>query len=577
VVEPGKLEAKHGAKLEKGADGWVRIAVSGGPPSPSEVVTLGGATDLAELTALRIEMRFEAGVASGSRLRKVGLTAGPRYGIGTSTAVGFVNVKRASSSGSETVSVSPDEWASAGIEVGPGDGAAGSIVVFEIDRDLRTDSGSTLSMELAFEGFAPSAIRFAVTDAERPVGIDGDGVPTAIDEIIAQPAEKRSAADQARFLAWYATIDAEHRALRTTMLDHAALDPRRTPMKGLICSEGLPPLRLHSQGADFFEKTFFLKRGDPNQKQGEATPSFLRVLMGETESTGRWCEEPPAGWRTSYRRRALANWITDVDQGAGALAARVIVNRLWQHTFGRGLVGTPSDFGKQGEAPTHPELLDWLAGELVSNGWRLKPVLKTIVLSRAYAQRSEVVAASAAIDPENRLVWRQNRRRLESEPLRDAILAVSGRLDDRLYGPGTLDERSRRRSIYLTVKRSKLVPMMVTFDGPDGLVPLPSRSSTTVAPQALLLMNSAWARDGVGGFASRVRPRDGGSFAESVNAAYRMALGRPATAAELSRGEAFLRAQIESRRGDGSTDAEGEALEDLCQVILCLNEFSYID
>src|SRR5262249_25260238 len=144
-----------------------------------------------------------------------------------------------------------------------------------------------------------------------------------------------------------------------------------------------------SQGADFFEQTYFLKRGDVDQKEGVATQGFLQVLLRSPEGEKRWQTPPPKGWPTSYRRRALAEWITDVDQGAGHPLARVIVNRLWQHHLGRGIVGTPSDFGEQGERPTHPELLDWLARELIKNGWRLKPIHKLIMTSAVYVQRSD--------------------------------------------------------------------------------------------------------------------------------------------------------------------------------------------
>src|SRR5689334_9492 len=127
----------------------------------------------------------------------------------------------------------------------------------------------------------------------------------------------------------------------------------------------MPAVRLHTQGADFLEKTHFLRRGDPNQKQREAAQSFLQVLMSSPDGASHWRLDQPKGWRTSYRRASLARWITDVDAGAGHLLARVVVNRLWQHHLGRGIVATPSDFGNQGERPSHPELLDWLATELV--------------------------------------------------------------------------------------------------------------------------------------------------------------------------------------------------------------------
>src|SRR5206468_2449942 len=127
-----------------------------------------------------------------------------------------------------------------------------------------------------------------------------------------------------------------------------------------------------------------LRRGDPDQKDGVASQDFLQVLMPAPGQGQRWHADPPPGWRTSYRRRSFANWITDVEHGAGHLLARVIVNRLWQHHFGRGLVATPSDFGTRGALPTHPELLDWLATELIRNGWHLKPIHKLILSSATY-------------------------------------------------------------------------------------------------------------------------------------------------------------------------------------------------
>src|SRR5262249_55405274 len=152
-----------------------------------------------------------------------------------------------------------------------------------------------------------------------------------------------------------------------------------------------------------------------------------------------WQVPAPEGWRTSYRRRALANWMTDVDHGAGSLLARVIVNRLWQHHLGRGIVATPSEFGVRGERPSHPELLDWLATELIQNGWKLKPIHKLILTSAVYQQSPSFDATRAKLAPDNRLFSRRPRQRLEAEDIRDELLAVSGMLDRTYFGPGTLD------------------------------------------------------------------------------------------------------------------------------------------
>jgi hypothetical protein len=269
--------------------------------------------------------------------------------------------------------------------------------------------------------------------------------------------------------------------------------------------------------------------------------------------------------------------MTDVDDGAGRLLARVIVNRLWQHHFGRGLVATPSDFGAQGERPTHPELLDWLAKELVDSGWSLKHIHKLMMTGAVYRQSAALDTEKATKDPDDRLLGRYARRRLEAEAIRDAILAVGGDLDEKMYGPGTLDPKQKRRSIYFFVKRSQLVPMMVQFDAPDALQGLEQRQTTTVAPQALLLMNSEFVRGQALAFARRVAPAAGKTTADAVDAGYLTALGRPPNAEEREASVQFIAEQAKVYAKDGKADAVSRALADFCQVLLELNEFVYVD
>jgi cytochrome c553 len=221
------------------------------------------------------------------------------------------------------------------------------------------------------------------------------------------------------------------RSLEKSVADHARVRPDREPnlQKVMISSEGqhVRPLRLHTssdQIPDFYKETYYLDRGDPGQKAGVAELGFLQVLT-RTKETTRWMNKS-RDKRTSGRRVALSYWITDVEYGAGNLLARVIVNRLWQHYFGRGVVTTPSDFGTQGDRPTHPELLDWLATELIRNGWRLKPIHKLILMSETYRMGELSSAENAKIDPENRFLWRRQPRRLEAEAIRDNALAVGG-------------------------------------------------------------------------------------------------------------------------------------------------------
>ena len=376
---------------------------------------------------------------------------------------------------------------------------------------------------------------------------------------------------------WYRTTDAKWRELNQKVEAHQKTAPKPGTTKAMICSEGLPAIRLHTQGGDFLNETHFLKRGDPNQKESVATQSFLQVVMRSPEQEKHWQIAPPPGGRTSYRRRSLANWITDTDNGAGALLARVIVNRLWQHHFGTGIVATPSDFGFQGDRPTHPELLDWLAQELIDNGWRLKPLHKQIMMSAVYMQGTQYDKARAKIDDENRYYWRRAPRRLEAEIIRDNLLAVSGTLDPKQFGPGTLDPNMKRRSIYFFVKRSQLNPTMVLFDGPDALQGAEQRSTTTIAPQALMMMNNPVVRSCAESLAKRVAPPESKTSADAVTHACAVALGRQPTARELAVSVEFLKEQTAAYQKDGKTNAAQLALADFCQALLESNEFIYID
>ena len=323
----------------------------------------------------------------------------------------------------------------------------------------------------------------------------------------------------------------KRKALATAVEMHAATKPKPTLVKMLISSEGVPAVRLHTQGPDFYERTFILKRGDPNQKTSEAEPRFLTVLTKHSDGPKRWIAAPPSGATTSFRRTALANWITDTEDGAGMLAARVIVNRLWQHHFGTGLVATPSDFGTQGARPTHPELLDYLASELIRGGWKLKELHKRMMLSAAYRQTSRADSARLLSDHDNALLWRFTPRRLEAEIIRDSLLSVSGKLDSKLFGAGSLDMKMNRRSIYFFVKRSQLIPMLSLFDSPDTLQDLAIRSNTTVAPQALLMLNSPIVREYAESLAGKARGA-GSDLEAQVRTVYRECLSRSPSALE---------------------------------------------
>ncbi|HEY7154876.1 MAG TPA: DUF1553 domain-containing protein, partial [Gemmataceae bacterium] len=387
--------------------------------------------------------------------------------------------------------------------------------------------------------------------------------------------DKLDAKKRMDLLNWFKPRDEEWKERDARVRELEKQRPKSTRVKMQICTEGLKPMRLFTADAsipDFYPQTYYLQRGDVNQKDGVAETGFLQVLMRSPDGASHWVTPKPAEARTSFRRTALAKWLTDTRQGAGALAARVMVNRLWHHHFGRGIVATINDFGLQGETPTHPELLEWLANDLVEHGWSLKHLHRTIVLSQAYRLSGATHAAGMKADPDNQLWWRRPRRRLEAEIIRDNLLAVGGRLDATMFGPGTLDEGMRRRSIYFTVQRSRLIPFLQVFDWPDSLTSAGARPTTVVAPQALLFLNNPHVRACAAGFADRLLPAARKSLGEAVDRAYQLAFGRSPNPREREEGTAFLRA----RRGT-SGDRLERALSDYALVLLSLNEFIYVD
>jgi hypothetical protein len=296
--------------------------------------------------------------------------------------------------------------------------------------------------------------------------------------------------------------------------------------------------------------------------------------------------------------------MTDADQGAGALLSRVFVNRVWQHHFGEGLSRTVNDFGVRAERPSHPELLDWLARDFVAGGWRLKRLHKLILMSSVYQQDTSFDTARETIDPDNRLLWRRRPLRLESEILRDSVLAVSGTLNTASFGPAfkppippeamlarntkspyPLDARdtpaTRRRSVYMFHKRVVQHPLMQVFDGPDASASCGRRNNTTVAPQALALLNDPFLRDRAADFAKRLMAEGGSNRTDWVTHGFRLALSRPPSETELRTSLEFLESQINSRETRQSTTSADalhrQALADFCQGLFSLNEFIYVD
>ena len=462
--------------------------------------------------------------------------------------------------------------------------------VFVFATPLNPEPGSKLVVRLHFTVNARHQIgrpRLSITGRDEPT-LEGEAPPAAVTAAMAKgqagtgagtgkdTGTKLTEAESGILFDWWKQRESSWRDARATLAAHEAKEPNGTTTV-LVCAEGHKPLVMHSQGPPFLEETHLLKRGDTNQKQSVSEQGFLQVLMRDADEK-RWSWTPPEGAPYSGRRRSFANWMTDVDRGGGALMARVTVNRLWQHHFGRGIVATSNDFGRTGTLPSHPELLDWLAGELVRNGWQLKPIHRLMMTSAAYRQSATTDAAKLAADPDNALFLRRMPQRLEAEAVRDSALAVAGVLDTTMFGAGTLDEKSLRRSLYFTVKRSRLVNSMVVFDAPEPLASQGSRPTTTVAPQALLMMNSPQARHWALAFARRVE-REAGSAdpAQLVHRAYLLALGRAPRESEASAAAQFLARGADYYPPAGGTPPQTLALADFCQAVLALNEFVYVN
>ena len=407
-----------------------------------------------------------------------------------------------------------------------------------------------------------SGFYFAATSSQAPAEIA---------TIAALPADKQSADQKKKLSDWHKGYDLDWLALNQAVLRHEPKNPKpqMTEVYAARVRGG-----TYQFGDDTY-KVYQLRRGNPDNKQDQATPGFFRVLMRTEQEEKKWLTDPDDPEKTVAGRIGLASWLSDVDQGAGHLMARVIVNRMWYHHFGRGIVATPSDFGTRGERPTHPMLLDWLATQLVENEWQLKPIHKLIMTSAAYMQGSEITKNGQDRDPENMLFWRRSSRRLEAEIIRDALLSVSDSLDKSMYGKGTLDEKSLRRSVYFTVKRGQLIPLLQLFDAPDAMQGIATRERSTVAPQALAMLNSPIVRDLATKFAARVRPSESTSIAEVIDRAYHTALSRPASVDEIETMTAFIERQKKLRAED--PNAELLAIRDFCHLVLCLNEFIYIE
>ncbi len=352
--------------------------------------------------------------------------------------------------------------------------------------------------------------------------------------------------------------------------------------------------------------TFLFHRGDPEQPKQAIAPRELTVLTSAKSAALPVNDETLP---TSGRRLAYAKWLTS---GEHPLTARVIVNRIWLNHFGRGLVATPGDFGALGVEPTHPELLDWLASEFVASGWSVKELHRLIMNSTTYRQASLHHSAGDAVDADNLLYWRMAVRRLEAEAIRDTTLAISGELNNRAFGPAVpvmadtvgqwvigqenlnagrpgdvipMKGEDLRRSIYIESRRSRPLSVMDPFDLPRMEPNCTSRSSSTVSPQSLMLMNSEFVLTRAKQFAERVRQEAGEDVAAQIKFAWQLAFAATPHDDELAEAVSFVQEQTQhfaanpppETKDKQNADPAGEALASFCHALLSSNRFLYID
>jgi mono/diheme cytochrome c family protein len=415
---------------------------------------------------------------------------------------------------------------------------------------------------------ATAEIRAAIAAIERPYlekAAKGaiDKFPKETQELLAKPESDRTPLEEQIYRLAYRQVLDEEEKPKVTKDDQKRLDSLK---KELAALDHLKPAAIPTA----FTATDVGPLAPPTRIPGDRlqrdiAPGFLTLLDPEPAKVTR----PPTAANSTGRRAALARWLARPDN---PLTARVFVNRLWQYHFGRGLVATSSDFGRLGERPSHPELLDWLASEFMARGWKLKSLHRLIMTSAAYRQAAlrPVPALARLKDPENRLLWRMNTRRLEIEPIRDAMLCASGELDLAMGGPGVAVTEPRR-TIYTKVMRNTRDPLLEAFDAPDGSNTTPTRNVTITPTQSLILINGGWTLGRAQALARRLeRLEDDGPDCR-IALAYRLVFGRAPAAAELAEAKAFLNGAATSAGFDVAV------WTDFCHALLNSNEFLYVD
>ncbi len=361
-----------------------------------------------------------------------------------------------------------------------------------------------------------------------------------------------------------AALSSEQREQRAALI--VELEKQRGALKSVA-----PVPQAYAANTRQPEPTHVLLRGDVEKKAEQVSAGGLSCIPVPFSESDSSVDAPEAD-----RRRRFADWVSSP---ANPFTARVMVNRIWHYRFGRGIVATPNDFGWSGDRPSHPDLLDWLAAEFMAGGWSVKELHKRIMMSKTYQQSSDFNPAAAAIDADQRLLWRFPPRRLEGEAVRDAMLAVSGQLNLQKGGPSfrpfelkifnshfynlndPIGPDFNRRTVYRINVNSAKDPLLESMDCPDPSTKTPKRSVTTTPIQALGLMNNSFVQRQARNFAERVKSQSGAGVSEQIELAYRIALGRNPTQPEIDRAAKLV-------REDG--------LAAVCWVLLNSSEFMYL-
>jgi hypothetical protein len=565
VLDPDRLESSGGATLSEEPDH--SVFASGARPT-EETTTVTAHTDLCGITAVRLE------VLPDDRL--------PHRGPGRNDNGNLHLTEFQVSAATDGIRTAPIRFATADFDQA-GWGVLAAIddnpetawgiypevgkphqAVFELAEDVGRDGGTTLMFVLRQTrpaGHPIGRFRLSVTNSARPVHVST--IPDAIAAILAVPPESRSGPQKQELAAYYLADWLERQIAAVPRPEHVFAGAAEfAPDAGHKPPPGPRMVRV-------------LHRGDIHHPESVATPGAL-ACVSALESQFALRDPAPEG----ARRAALARWITDRQN---PLTWRSIVNRVWQYHFGRGLVDTPNDFGRMGSTPSHPALLDWLATEFRDSGGSVKSLNRLIVTSAVYRQSTRVLSAAAEVDAENRLLWRQNRRRLDAESVHDAILLASGRLDRAMCGPSVQQfalspgvhvtpvvdyskydwehAGAGRRSVYRFLFRTLPDPFMDSLDAADASQLTPVRNESVTALQALALLNNTFMLKHAAHFANRLEAT-AGTTEERVRAAFSLSLGRQPSDDEIKEWSAY---------------ADKHGLDNLCRLLFNSNEFLFVD